>query len=113
MEISLQGYRENVATFEASETVKPGDLVKLTANGKVSPCAKDDLFIGVVISVRDGYAAVQLAGYCRLAYEGTQPDLGWQTLSAQGATSMKSDAAGHLCLITDVDTSEKVAGMIL
>ena len=39
MEISLQGYRENVATFEADETVRPGNLVKLTENGKVGLCA--------------------------------------------------------------------------
>ena len=66
MEISLQGYRENVATFEADETVRPGNLVKLTENGKVGLCAEGDLFIGAAVSVRGGCAAVQAAGIAGL-----------------------------------------------
>lgn len=113
MNISLQGYQENVATFEAEEAVQPGNLVKLTANGKVGQCADSDVFIGIAISVREGCAAVQLSGYYQVAFEDTQPSLGWQTLSAKSASAVKTDPAGHLCLVTDVDTVGKIAGIIL
>lgn len=66
MEISLNGYGEQVATFAVSGEVKVGMPVKISANGTVAPCVAKDKFCGVVLSLRGGYAAVQMAGYAKL-----------------------------------------------
>ena len=67
MEISLNGYGEQVATFAVSGEVKVGMPVKISANGTVAPCGAKDKFCGVVLSLRGGYAAVQMAGYAELS----------------------------------------------
>ena len=61
MDISLNGYGEQVATFAVSGEVKVGMPVKISANGTVAPCVAKDKFCGVVLSLRGGYAAVQRA----------------------------------------------------
>ena len=61
MNISFAGYKENVLTFECTNTVKKGDLVKMSASGKVTKAAANDGFIGVCVGENDGYAAVKLA----------------------------------------------------
>ena len=66
MDISLNGYGEQVATFAVSGEVKVGMPVKISANGTVAPCVAKDKFCGVVLSLRGGYAAVQMAGYAKL-----------------------------------------------
>ena len=62
MEINFTGYQENVLTFECTDTVKAGDLVAMVSSGKVSKALADGSFSGKCLSVRDGYAAVQLSG---------------------------------------------------
>ena len=50
------------------DRVKVGVPVKISANGTVAPCVAKDKFCGVVLSLRGGYAAVQMAGYTCLLY---------------------------------------------
>ena len=50
MDISLNGFWENVATFAVSGEVKSGMPVKISANGTVAPCAAKDKFCGLVLS---------------------------------------------------------------
>ena len=71
MEINFNGYRENALTFACTSAVKAGDLVKMSASGTVAPADANGDFIGVALSVRDGYAAVQLDGYVEYAKNGT------------------------------------------
>ena len=66
MKVCFHGFQENVASFEVSGTVSKGDPVKVSANGTVAACAAGDKFCGIALSVRDGIAAVQLAGYVRV-----------------------------------------------
>ena len=63
MNINFSGYRENVLTFECEHTVVKGKLVKMSESGKVANASCNEDFIGVAVSVNDGYAAVQLEGY--------------------------------------------------
>lgn len=114
MKISLYGFGEATATFEADSGVTPGMPVKITGNGAVVACSAKDNFCGVAVSVRDGFAAVQLRGYTVLPYAGTSaPAVGYQTLSAAGGGKVQVDTAGRSILVTDVDTAAQTCGIIL
>ncbi len=114
MTISLNGFNEQVATFEAESGVVAGIPVKLTGNGVVGVCADKDAFCGVTLSERGGFAAVQLSGYVQLPYTGTAaPAVGYQTLSAAAGGKVQADPAGRSFLVTDVDTAAKLCGIIL
>ncbi len=114
MKISLNGCGENVATFEADFSVTAGMPVKMTGNGIVGACAAKDKFCGVAVSVRGGFAAVQLGGYVQVPYSGaTVPSVGFQTLNGAGDGKVQVEATGRSILVTDVDTTAKICGMIL
>ena len=105
MDISLNGYGEQVATFAVSGEVKVGMPVKISANGTVAPCVAKDKFCGVVLSLRGGYA--------KLPYTGTKPTVGYQTVNADGTGKVQVEATGRLLLITDVDEPSGTCGLVL
>ena len=92
MDINFTGYQENVLTLECTSAVKAGDIVKMSASGKVTKASADDAFIGVCVSARDGYAAVQLGGYVETAKSGTV-NVGYNKLAA-AASGVKAASAG-------------------
>lgn len=109
MNISFAGYRENVLTFECTSTVETGDLVKMSAAGKVTKASANDDFIGKCISVNGGYAAVQLNGYMEAAKSGTV-NVGYNKLVA-ASSGVKAAESGIDRLVVYTD-SENV-GFIL
>jgi hypothetical protein len=113
MEISMMGYGENTATFEALEGVAPGMPVKMAGNGTVGPSSAGDAFCGVAVNVRGGFAAVQLSGYVTLPYTGEAPAPGFALLNAAGAGAVQKDAAGRSLLVIDADDSAKTCGILL
>lgn len=113
MKVAFGGYGEKLVTFEAAEGVAAGMPVMVSANGKVVSCTAGKAFCGAAVNVRDGFAAVQLAGYVRLPYTGSAPAVGYQTLAGDGTGKIKTDAAGRQTLVVDVDTSAAVCGVIL
>lgn len=66
MKDAFHGYNETVLTFACTWGVQKGSLVTMDSSQKVRPAEDGECFIGVALSVRDGYAAVQLQGYCEL-----------------------------------------------
>lgn len=114
MKISLNGCGENVATFEAETSVTAGMPVKMTGNGVVGPCGLNEDFIGVAVSVRGGFAAVQIGGYAKVTYSGiTAPTVGYQPLNGVGDGTVQVESAGRSILITDVDSAAKTCGILL
>ncbi len=114
MELSFNGFGENAATFTANPGVSAGIPVKMTGNGTVGACNAGDSFCGVTLGVRNGYAAVQLAGYTRLSYSGTAPAVGWQNIFAAADGKAQSAATGgRQMLVLDVDETSKTFGVIL
>nr|WP_319489387.1 hypothetical protein [uncultured Caproiciproducens sp.] len=113
MNISLNGCGENVATFEAGSGVTAGTPVKMTGNGLVGTGAALDAFCGVAVSVRGGFAAVQLGGYVKVPYSGTTPVVGYQKLNCAGNGKVQVESTGRSMLITDVDTTAQTCGIIL
>ena len=114
MKVSLNGFGEQVATFEAESTVTVGSVVKVTSNGTVGICAEKEPFCGVVLSVRNGFAAVQLGGYAgNVPYTGTGMAVGYKTIAAAADGKVQVDAAGRNLLVTDVDATASTCGFLL
>lgn len=115
MKISLNGYGEQMATFEAETGVVPGIPVKMTGNGLVGAGQAQDEFCGVAVSVRGGFAAVQLHGYVTVPYSGTAPAAGYRFLSCDGngGVRVQAESTGRSLLVTDVDVTAQTCGIIL
>lgn len=64
MNVNFNGFGENAATFIADGTLtEAGVPVKMKDNGTVAKCGANENFCGMCVSVRGGYAVVQLSGY--------------------------------------------------
>ena len=105
MKNSYEGIGQWAATFACGD-IAEGQVVKISGNGEVDPCAEGDKFCGVVISVgRDGKAcAVAMGGMVTVPYTGAAPALGWSGLAGDGTGGVKA-ADGHDYMVVDVDES--------
>ncbi len=110
MNVSFNGFGENVATFEMAANVEKGVPVMITDNGKVS--LSTGPFCGVCVGTRNGFAAVQLTGYVRLPYT-TAPSIGYSKISVSGGKITADNSTGREYLIVDLDTTNKIAGIML
>ncbi len=111
MNVNFNGYGENVVTFIADSTLTEADVpVKVSADGTVAPCASGDLFCGICVGVRDGYAAVQLSGYATVKTS-SKLATGYQTLAAAASGKVATNTSGRQLLVVNSTTTE--AGIIL
>ena len=114
MAISFEAIGERMVTFAAGTGLKEGKVCKMTANGTVGACGKDDSFIGVVSSVRGGAANVVMGGYVEVSYAGTTtPALGYAVLVTDENGEVVLAAAGRTCLVVHVDAANKKIGLFL
>lgn len=107
MNIDFKGYEENVLTFQANATVtKPGIPVKMVAAGTVGLASDGDVFMGIVTSVRDGYASVQTKGVVTAGKTGNGAFGFMKMVAGANGTVKTSTTAGreHLLLTSDNDT---------
>ncbi len=115
MKVSFEGIGEKVVTFEAESEGKaaviPGSAVTLSANGKVSACTKaGDIPAGVALSVREGFAAVQIGGYVKLPCAAGLT-AGYQQAAMDADGKLAAASTGRGMLVTDVNGG--VCGVIL
>ncbi len=115
MKVSFEGVGERVVTLEAETAgdgaVTPGALVKLTGNGRVGACSQaGDLPAGVALSVREGLAAVQTAGYMKLPCAAALT-VGWHHLALDSDGKLAETEGGRCALVMDVESG--VCGAIL
>lgn len=110
MNVDFKGYDENVATFIADNTVEAGKFVVMDENYSVKAASADDEIYGYCVGVRDGYAAIQLAGYVEAPVSGNV-DLGLTGIAAASATTVAASetASAHKVIFV----SEDVIGFIL
>ncbi len=113
MSVSFEGFDEKVLTFNTSEDLESGTLVKLSGNGTVTACGEDDGFIGVVIDKRKNICSVQVGGFVTLPYEGAAPGLNYQTLCAASEGAVTAGESGRQYLVTAVDSEAGTVGIIL
>ncbi|WP_407383839.1 hypothetical protein [Ruminococcus sp.] len=104
MNIGFTGFRENVLTFECTSAVAAGDLVKMSASGKVTKVSANDAFIGKCVGVRDGYAAVQLSGYIEATKSGTV-NVGYNKLAATASGVKAAETGVDRLVIFSDDTT--------
>lgn len=107
MNIEFKGYEENILTFEADASItQAGVPVKMVASGKVGLAANGDIFMGIVTSVRDGYAAVQTKGVATVKKTGNGAYGFSKMIASEDGTVKTSTTAGreHLLLASNNDT---------
>lgn len=124
MNVSFQGFQEQVLTFETAESLAAGVPVKISANGIVAACADGEYPIGITRGTpRGGIVAVQVSGYARVKYSGdTAPALGGATICAGASGTIKPTnavvvetgaLAGRTVLVVEQDTAGTTVGVIL
>ena len=100
--ISFDDIGNVMATFYAGEGVEAGQVVKVTANGTVGPCAQGDAFCGVAGQMRNGAVAVQVGGFMQVAATG-EVGLGRVKLSADGKGGVQAADNGTEVLVVQVE----------
>lgn len=113
MAISFEEIGQTVVTFAAEDTLEAGKVCKITRNGTVGACEKDESFCGVAAQVRGAAAGVVTAGYVELPYSGEAPTLGYTALAADADGGVCVKADGRTYLVVQVDTQDKIAGLFL
>lgn len=111
MNVNFNGYGENVLTFIADSSVTAAGMpVKISGDGTVARCGANDSFCGVCVNVRDGYAAVQLAGYMVVSTTG-KLSLGYTKVAVNSAGRVSANDNGREVLVVNSTATE--AGIIL
>ena len=105
--VSFEGIGAVVATFLAEDGVMGGQAVKMSANGKVAPCAAGDSFCGVAMEPRKGAAAVQVKGFVKVPATGSLA-LGWTEVAANGTGGIKAASGGRAVLVVAAENGSAV-----
>lgn len=112
MSISYEEIGQVTVTCQAGTDVEKGQVVKLSGNDTVAPCAAGEAFCGVAHQVsEDGYAAVQLKGAVTLSCAAGGVQTGWASLTADGSGGVKAAGStdkGVSALVLRADTDSIV-----
>lgn len=114
MTVSVNGFNEKILTFvKASDVeIKKGDLVKLTDNYTVSPCASGDEFAGVCVNVNGNVVGVQVSGFAKLPYTSGQFTVGYMNIAAGSANTVSVKSSGKKVLVVENNTGTTEIGVI-
>lgn len=112
MSISFEGVGQVCATFLGGKLVE-GQVVKMTGNGTVGACGKNDSFCGVALCCKDDACTVQVGGFVSVKYSGSAPAVGWSVLAADGSGGVAAADSGVNCLVADVDTTANTVTIML
>ena len=111
--VSFEDIGAVIATFATQDSVKPGQVVKIAANGQVGACSAKDAFAGQAQSVRGGFAGVQVKGFLTVSTTGTV-NLGRVSLEADGTGGVQAATTGGVtALVVSVDSAAKTAVICL
>lgn len=111
MNVNFNGIGENVVTFMAdSSLTAAGVPVKVSADGTVAPCQSSENFCGLCVGVRNGYAAVQIAGYA-IFPASAKISAGYQKLAVNASGKVAVNNSGRELLVVDSTATE--VGVIL
>ena len=114
MKVSFEGIGEMVVTFDNGDSGIPGGkVVKMAGNSAVAACGAGEVFMGLCLAADESIAAVQTEGYVKIPYSGTEPQVGYARLSADGEGGVKSDESGREYLVVDVDSAGGSLGLFL
>lgn len=102
MNVSYNGFGENILTMECDEGLKAGMLVTIKDDGKVYGATQGDVICGYAVNVREGYAAVQVEGFVNVSSEG-EVKPGMKKLSVTADGKLTEDAQGREFLVLSTD----------
>lgn len=115
MSTAFHGIDELVVTFAAG-TVTAGYPAAMSGNKTVRNAGNGVAPVGITLNKRSGFGAVQIRGYAEVTYSGTAPSLGWNTMVADGSGGLRvanDGEKGRSCLVVDLNTTNKIAGLFL
>lgn len=106
MNVNFNGFNENVTTFIAdSSLTEAGVPVKITGDGTVGKCSGNEVFCGVCVGLRGGFAAVQLSGYVRMPANAKIAP-GYKKLAAGSNGDIATNSGGRELLVVDSTATE-------
>lgn len=91
--IGFKGFEEKILTFKSTDCVV-GQPVTLDVNGNAKKSGDGDEFLGVCVNTSNGYAGVQVKGYCEVKYTTGEPKYGNVYLAADGNGTVKFVVTG-------------------
>ena len=94
MKVSVEGVGNAYVGLMQKDSVV-GQVCKLVGKLRVGACSIGEKFLGVTTAVEDGGATVLYRGFAKVRYSGTAPEVGYKSLSADGAGGVKVDSAGR------------------
>ena len=111
--VSFEDIGMVTATYTAREVVKPGQVVKISGDGEDCHCSAGVADGGLALSVRSGFAGVQVKGFACLPTSGTVT-LGRVKLAADGTGGVKPVSTGGTeVLVVSADNSGHTAVVCL
>ena len=114
MNVLLNGFETNEATFRTMGTVAPYKAVALQHTGDVYYPDKCKPFTGIVSSYRDGVAAVVMKGYAVASFKETLPSIGICNLVTGSSGNLEVDNTnGKPYTVVGVDVASKTFELIL
>ncbi len=109
--VSNKGFNDGFITLYTNG-VKAGGIVKIGAANTCAECVDGDKPVGILVNERNGIGSVQVCGYAKLAYSGTEPALGINYIAADGNGGIKADASGRAVIVLAVDTADQMVEVI-
>lgn len=111
--ISMEGIGARYISFWCNEDEDAvGQLCVIEDNDTVCVASNGALFCGVIVSLKDGIACVQVAGCCEAKTTGNPPALGWSKVAADQG-KVDADENGRSVLVYHVDNAAHTVGMML
>ena len=110
MNVSFEEIGRMAVTF-GQKGCEAGQICKVSESGTVAPCGAGEKFCGVVEGVRNGYAAVQVAGFAQVRFSGSLSE-GYVNLCADGNGGVKA-GSGREYLVVAVDENAGTAIFML
>lgn len=112
-QISFEEIGAVVATFQCDGAIDCGAVVAMSDSGTVEGCGDGDIFCGVALADSGDVVAVQMGGFCTVAYSGTLA-VGYKSLQADGDGGVEVvSSGGRSVLVVSVDSTAGTAVVLL
>jgi hypothetical protein len=99
MNVSFEEIGRLAVTFAAEGELGAGQVCMVSQNGTVAACAADGAFCGVTEGVRNGFAAVQVAGFAAVRCA-EDVAVGYVNLCADGNGGVKAGGENKYLVVS-------------
>ena len=101
------------ATFASRGESAPGQVCSICNNDTVELCGVECDFCGIVAQSHGDYVSVIVKGFVTVPYTGSDPSVGYVSLSGDGTGNIRTCPDANSYLITKVDTVNKTVTILL